>query len=63
MRRVNVCAERASRRLANFANRVNAARRTFRKITFGIELDVRVYTFLFNIRPDVVYRDNIVRAF
>lgn len=58
-----ICAERASWRLANFSNCVNAAGWTFRKIAFCIEFDESVITFAFNIRPDVVYRDNIVRFY
>jgi len=54
-------AERTSRRIADFSNRVNAARWAFWKITLSIEFDKRVITFAFNIRPDVVYRHNVVR--
>jgi hypothetical protein len=58
--RGNIGAERASRRLANFSNRVNAAGWTSRKITLCVEFDERVITFAFNIRPDVVYSNNVV---
>lgn len=56
----DICAERTSWRFANFSNRINAAGWTFRKIPFCIKFNESVVTFAFNIRPDVVYRNNIV---
>ena len=58
--RSDVGAERAGRNIANFPNHVNAAGWTFRKIALRIEFDKKVITFAFNIRPDVVYRNNVV---